>query len=1123
MAKPKFDLSQPMRYGLEGRIVTMDAAGTILPKGIVYINGKDIVAVLPTDDPAPDGFSKSDVIKTGGTIYPGLIELHNHITYNILPLWQVPKAYGNRDQWRSYKDYRKLVSGPLSVVGRIGKYVEAIVRFVECKCLFGGVTTTQGVSLSSNKGIKKFYMGVVRNVEKTSDPDKLRPAKTRIADIESRVAKKFLERLNKTGCMLLHLSEGIDERANKHFKALKINSNQWAITDSLAGIHANGLRPEDLEVMSRHKGSIIWSPTSNLLLYGRTLDIRKAKEEGILLGMGSDWSVSGPKNMLEELKVAYLVSKDSGEVFTPKELVEMATINAAKILKWDQFLGSIEAGKKADMLVVGGRKDDPYMHLIDARETSVSLVIIDGIPRLGQTRLMNKFEGNLEAIKLGKSKRSLYLEHPESDPVLVKITYRESIDRLREGMARIPELALQLENAASPFAMGMADASLPTTTWALDLHHEDNLEGSQRHHLALAGEAEPTGGSVVTDLAAGVPVSQIVVPIKMDIDTVANDRNHFKELATQRNFPEYLKFQLPEFYGVKVKIPSDTSVLNNVDTSNSDQFDYIKPLSAIYDLNGTLTPTERLLIIDQAIQLFENIYVHLPLKASMHASNPIQQLQTLRHGMNVDSLSEIDFHREMITIFNSVRDLHTNYILPMPYRDKIAFLPFYVEEYYEDDQPKYIVSKVIGNKGPKFFEPGVEIQYWNGIPIERIIKINGDKNAGSNPAARHIRGLDSLTFRPLSRVLPPDEEWVVVQYVDLEGKKRQTKQPWLIASQFSQLFKEETTSGAGLQFAMGYDHQTQEVHQVKKYFFAPKAVAYEHASAKAKKKPIKLSKGTNNLATTLPGYFRVKRIKHKGKQYGYIKIFSFYTPDDQAFVDEFVRLLQNLPDTGLVLDVRGNGGGNIYACERILQTLTNKRIHPQAAQFINSYVTESICQQHSPSNLFPGLDLSEWKDSFDQLKATGSIFSLGYPITPKKLCNDIGRKYFGPVLLITDALCYSATDIFAAGFKDHGIGKILGVGNNTGAGGANVWSYGLLQQLTAQGNGASGVFKPLVKGSDFRVAVRRTLRQGSMSGVPVEDLGIKPDYVYQMTKEDLLHSNKNLIRRAVEILEEEGQ
>jgi hypothetical protein len=91
-----------------------------------------------------------------GTIFPGLIELHNHLSYNALPLWSpVPKRFENRGQWPNHKDYRPLVSGPMTVLGSYkdaqGRFpfVPALIRYVEAKCLLGGVTTTQGVTRAS--------------------------------------------------------------------------------------------------------------------------------------------------------------------------------------------------------------------------------------------------------------------------------------------------------------------------------------------------------------------------------------------------------------------------------------------------------------------------------------------------------------------------------------------------------------------------------------------------------------------------------------------------------------------------------------------------------------------------------------------------------------------------------------------------------------------------------------------------------------------------------------------------------------------------------------------------------------------------------------------------------------
>ena len=77
------------------------------------------------------------------------------------------------------------------------------------------------------------------------------------------------------------------------------------------------------------------------------------------------------------------MSEARGGVFTPRELVAMATINPARMLKWDAAVGSIEPGKRADMVVVDGRSGDPYEHLLKARESAITLVVVDGRPATG--------------------------------------------------------------------------------------------------------------------------------------------------------------------------------------------------------------------------------------------------------------------------------------------------------------------------------------------------------------------------------------------------------------------------------------------------------------------------------------------------------------------------------------------------------------------------------------------------------------------------------------------------------------------------------------------------------------------------------------------------------------------
>ena len=195
----------------------------------------------------------------------------------------------------------------MTVLGKTLGLPQAVVRYVECKCLVAGVTTSQGIALYSNNGIQKFYRGNIRNVEDTREVD-LEDAATKISDVEATQAKDFLTRLKKTHKLILHLAEGLGPTARVHFTALHLADGTWALAPSLVGIHANGLDAGDFDVLHDHGVGIVWSPLSNLLLYGGTTNVAAAKAKGVTVALGSDWSPSGSRNLLAELKVARIVN-----------------------------------------------------------------------------------------------------------------------------------------------------------------------------------------------------------------------------------------------------------------------------------------------------------------------------------------------------------------------------------------------------------------------------------------------------------------------------------------------------------------------------------------------------------------------------------------------------------------------------------------------------------------------------------------------------------------------------------------------------------------------------------------------------------------------------------------------
>jgi hypothetical protein len=199
-----------------------------------------------------------------------------------------------------------------------------------------------------------------------------------------------------------------------------------------------------------------------------------------------------------------------------------------------------------------------------------------------------------------------------------------------------------------------------------------------------------------------------------------------------------------------------------------------------------------------------------------------------------------------------------------------------------------------------------------------------------------------------------------------------------------------------------------------------------------------------------------------------------------------------------------------------LQALTPAHVVPEPTQFINTSLNAELCRQHSTGQ--DGIDLGDWLPSMKLSIETGAPYSNAFSITPAQEANAIGQKYFGPVVLITDARVYSATDIFAAGFQDHRIGPVLGVDANTGAGGANVWTHSLLRQLVQGNEEISSPYRPLPAGVDMRVSIRRTLRVGSSAGTPVEDLGVRPDVRHWMTRRDVDGANNDLMAAAAALL-----
>ncbi len=545
------------KWALRGRIVTMDSKSTVVMDGVVWIADAAIAAITGHGDPSPPGFDAVTPLETGGTVLPGLIELHNHVAYNLLPLWQVPQRYGNRDTWGNSDQYHQLVTAPMKTIGEATDLLPALVRYVECKALLGGVTTTQGIALFSAPGVRRYYRGIVRNVEQTGDP-KLPEAGSRIADVQASDPQAFLAELQRKKCLLLHLSEGTDDAAHKHFQALQLPGNAgWAITPALAGIHCVALKPPDFQIMASHGASMVWSPFSNLLLYGQTADVAAARAAGTAdspfkIGLGSDWSPSGSKSLFGELKVAHVYSQNNGDPFNDEQLVRLATLQGAEILGWDGQLGSLEPGKRADLVVVAGQDDGaPVGPLFKGDERTVQLVAIDGTPRYGTPALMAADGPGVETLTVGGEQRVLYLTQTTEDPDVAALSLAQATAKLTDALQSLKAIRLEQEAAQPPRAGLEALAAAPAVQAGhprLALDEFEHTDVTQRPHLTLDGR--PTGPLDHTGTTPPEqPLSAMLSPIGLDRLTVADDLTWLDGLQTENNLPDYVLPGLRALYG----------------------------------------------------------------------------------------------------------------------------------------------------------------------------------------------------------------------------------------------------------------------------------------------------------------------------------------------------------------------------------------------------------------------------------------------------------------------------------------------------------------------------------------------------------------------------------------------
>jgi 5-methylthioadenosine/S-adenosylhomocysteine deaminase len=397
-----------------GTVVTVDAARRVIPRGAVAIDGRDIVAVDTADQVAASYRGRDTIDASGSVVMPGLINTHTHAPMVLfrgladdLALMDWLQKYifpaeaktvspefvrvGTRlaalemieSGTTTYTDmyyFEDEIARATKAAGLRGVLGETIIRFPVADA------KTPADSLALTERFAREFAGddlitpaVAPHAMYTLDADTLK------------ACRALADRLHIP--VIIHLAETSDE--------VKTAQDQYHLTptaflDSIGfwgprtvAAHAVHVTPADIEILAARHVGVSHNPESNMKLASGTAPVEAMRRAGVVVGLGTDGAASNNDlDMFEAMRQAAflhkLVDNDPRAIPAPVA-VEMATIDGARVLGMEKTIGSLESGKRADVIVVSmaaARQTpmyDPVSHLVYVtRGDDVQTTIVNG-------------------------------------------------------------------------------------------------------------------------------------------------------------------------------------------------------------------------------------------------------------------------------------------------------------------------------------------------------------------------------------------------------------------------------------------------------------------------------------------------------------------------------------------------------------------------------------------------------------------------------------------------------------------------------------------------------------------------------------------------------------------------
>ena len=419
-----------------GTVLTMAPGAAPIPDGAVAVRGGEIVAVGPAAEVLAGAQAARVLDAGGGVILPGFVNTHTHLAMVLLRGLADDLPLREWLEQHIWPAERSLMDVEMVALG---------TRLAAAESLKAGITTACDMYFHAERIIEVVKQAGLRAVVPESLIDFATPACPTPAHALAR-QRELLERYRDDPLvvpavaphspysvsaenlvkeaelaeefgapLIIHLAETRWEaekiKSAKGVTPVAYLADLGILSERTVAAHCVHVDDADLDLLAEFEVGVASNPASNLKLASGVAPVPQMLERGIKVSFGTDGAASNNTlDLLRDVQMAALIYKGlSGDPTTmpARTVAELLTIGGARVLGLDGKIGTLEVGKRADVICLAVDQPravpvfDPYSHLAySARAADVAHVVVDGAVVVEDRALTRVDEGELlEAVR----------------------------------------------------------------------------------------------------------------------------------------------------------------------------------------------------------------------------------------------------------------------------------------------------------------------------------------------------------------------------------------------------------------------------------------------------------------------------------------------------------------------------------------------------------------------------------------------------------------------------------------------------------------------------------------------------------------------------------------------------